>query len=137
MVLRSAALGAATGGRTFAPLVALSLTGSTPAGSRAAVLLVGGAELVTDKLAKTPSRTEPSGLLARVVTAGIGAGVLSRRAGAGPYVPVAVAAITAVGAAFAGRAYRRWVADRGWPDLPAAVAEDAWSWGLALAAARG
>jgi uncharacterized membrane protein len=136
MLLRAVAFGAATGGRTFAPLVALALTRPTPTAPRATALLLGGGELVADKLARTPSRTEPSGLLARAVTSGIGAGVLTRRAGADPYLPVVVAAITAIGAAYAGRAYRGWIADRGWPDLPAAVAEDAWSWGLAMAAAR-
>lgn len=137
MLLRAAALGAATGGRTFAPLVAVSLTRPTSTAPRGAVLVLGAAELVADKLPKTPSRTEPAGLVARAVTAGVGAGVLARRSGTDPYAPVALAAITAVTAAFTGRSYRGWAAQRGWPDVLAAAAEDVWSFALALAAARG
>jgi uncharacterized membrane protein len=82
-------------------------------------------ELVLDKLPRTPSRTAPVGLIARIVFGG--ASGLALGAGAGIPVPLAgvIAVIGAIAGAFAGYHIRRTVVLRARvPDLVAAIAED-------------
>ncbi len=149
-LLRTIALGVATGGRTTAGITAVTLTAGRrePRGGGALGLLAGprahvvvpvlaAGELVADKLPKTPSRTEPGGLLARAVTAALAAAALAERAGRSARFPAVLAAGTAVGAAYAGRRWRAFAQSRGWPDPAAAVAEDLTAAGLAWAAVRG
>jgi uncharacterized membrane protein len=83
-------------------------------------------ELVVDKLPKTPARTAPVGLIARIVLGG--ASGLALAAGAGTSLPLAglIASIGAIAGAFAGYHFRRaLVFKTHLPDLVAAIAEDA------------
>ncbi len=107
----------------------------SPWGRRVSAGLVVG-ELIGDKLPQTPSRLEPQGLGARLVLGGAGGAALAWRAGAHPLLG-ALAATAGVGAgAVGGLRMRQAVAARGWPDLPAALAEDAAALGLARTAGR-
>jgi uncharacterized membrane protein len=83
-------------------------------------------ELVVDKLPKTPARTAPVGLIARIVLGG--ASGLALAAGAGISVSLAglIASMGAIAGAFAGYHFRRaLVLKAHLPDLVAAIAEDA------------
>jgi len=129
--LRAATAGASAGLRTLtAPAVTLAAAGNQWA------WLVGAAaagELVMDKLPATPSRLRPVGLGGRIVSGGFCGAALALRDEEAPWLRGALCgALAAVAAAFAGNRWRKAAADRGWPDLPAALAEDA----LALLSAR-
>jgi uncharacterized membrane protein len=105
---RSALVGAATGGRTFTGLAALTLT--TPAGPvgqpdrtlqktwvKGLVVAAAVQELVMDKLPNTPSRLEPPGLILRALAAAGAGAVIARREADGirpdpPVVPARVMA---------------------------------------------
>ena len=83
-------------------------------------------ELIIDKLPKTPARTAPLGLIARIVLGG-GSG-LALATGAGISVPLAavIAPIGAIAGAFAGYNVRRAaVLKAHLPGFVAAIAEDA------------
>jgi uncharacterized membrane protein len=132
LVLRSAALGVATGSRSSLGLAAPTLT--TPASgrlSRLAALGIVAGELVADKQPGTPPRTSATGLPPRVLDAAIGSARLAGREGANGAAPVTAAALGALAGAFGGLAWRRWASSRV-PDRQAALAEDAVA--LALAA---
>ena len=72
MVGRSLAIGAATGGRSFSGIAAVSLSSTRderPLGNPVAKVLVGllaVGELVLDKSPKAPNRLEPPGLAGRI-----------------------------------------------------------------------
>jgi uncharacterized membrane protein len=123
------AIGLGGGMRSFAPAVALAVHGRGPLSGRARFIVfgAGAAELVADKLPSTPSRWSPRGMSPRLAFSAAGGRVL----GGGPGAVVAAAA--AVGAAFAGSHLRVKVRGRG-RQLAAAVAEDALSYSLVLAA---
>lgn len=141
------ALGGATGMRASMAAAALAFTGrrrpqswpyaalqSRPGRVLAAFMVA--TELAADKYPDTPSRLEPVGLAARGVL-GVSAGaILGPRARCHSLVGAALAGAGAAAGAYGGFAWRRWVADRGWPDLPAAVAEDVAALGLARWSAR-
>ena len=146
-LLRSAALGAATGARSSAGIAALAFTSrptdegriASVLGSRrgrlvAAVLAAG--ELITDKLPVTPGRTGPPGLAPRVAFGATAAAGLARREGDQYALPALVGVGTAVAAAFLGQRLRGVVADRFGSDLPGAVFEDAAAALLGLRGAR-
>ena len=134
LVLRSAALGLATGGRSSLGLAAPTLTDpGSGRGSRFAALAVVTGELVADKQPAAPARTGPAGLPPRVLDAAIGAGKLATREGANGAAPVVAAALGALAGSFGGLAWRRWAAARV-PDWQAALAEDAVAVALAAAA---
>lgn len=139
------ALGTATGSRNSLGLATLAFSERRPRASRllravqsprgrvvAAVLV--GLELIGDKLPTTPSRLGPPILAGRLVVGGLGGAVLARRAGRHPVVGALLGGGGAVTGSFGGFRYRQAVADRGWPDLPAALAEDALALGLARTA---
>ncbi|MFC4031223.1 DUF4126 family protein [Streptomyces polygonati] len=146
-------IGVVSGMRSQLGVAAIALTtdpatrtrpGSLLADPRATAVSVTAAagELVGDKLPRTPSRLGATGLFSRL-TLGAFAGVaLAARAGSPgrPAIPVPAAAAVGACAAFAGaHAGARWrqrVSDRGFPDWPAALAEDATAAGVAWAACR-
>jgi len=132
-------LGVATGLRSMTPMAVLcwfSYLGLLPVDGTWAqwtasrttaivftVLAVG--ELVADKLPKTPDRTSPIPLLARLILGGL-AGAIAATAMDGPGVEgVLLAVVGALLASFAGFMIRRDLVEKiGCPDWPVAVAED-------------
>ena len=82
-------------------------------------------ELIADKLPRTPARTKPIGLAARVFTGSVCAIALSNTAGANWYWGTIIGSIGAIAGAFAGYHARRVLVVRvGRPDLIVAIAED-------------
>jgi len=151
LVVRSLALGLAAGSRATLG-VAAPLLGPVPAHRLPthrlrrpaglprllAGLSVAG-ELVGDKLPSTPSRLDSPGPQSRAASGALGGLLLARRHHAGAASTVAALVAGAAGGAagtFTGAAWRSVVASRGWPDLPAALAEDAVAVGLAVWATR-
>jgi uncharacterized membrane protein len=143
LVLRSALLGVAAGSRSSLGVGAPILT--TPAGAGlpraltgrgAGVLATAGvaAELVGDKLPRTPSRLQPPVLAGRLASGAAGAAALARRQRARPVAPVLAGIAGAAAGSFGGSAWRAWAARRV-PDWQAALAEDAVAILLALAVA--
>lgn len=134
VLLRSALLGAAAGGRSMTPIAALT------AGSRGFVRLAATAaalgELVVDKLPGTPSRVEPAPLGGRLVLGALAGGLYARRRGRNVVLPALVAGATAFAASYAGAGWRAYAA-RHQLAVPAALAEDAATLALAWAATRG
>ena len=122
-------MGLGGGLRSFAPPVALAVHGRGPLTGRARFIVfgAGAAELIADKLPKTPSRWSARGMSGRLAFSAAGGRVL----GGGP--GAAVAAAAAVGAAFAGSHLRVMVHEPR-RQLVAAVAEDALSYTLVLVA---
>jgi len=88
------------------------------------VLAIG--ELIGDKLPKTPSRTAPLGLTARVVLGGASAAALAVSARSGVPLEALAGAIGGVAGAFGGYNVRHFlVAKKHLPDFVVALAEDA------------
>ena len=139
---RAVGAGAATGLRSTAAMAALidGRAQGLPAPlmgprARAAARVAVAAELVIDKLPRTPSRLGTRGLAARVALAGASAVVLAR-GNHGPVLPNVLAAGTmALVTARVGHDLRV-MAGTYVPPLAVAVAEDAVALGLA-AATRG
>jgi uncharacterized membrane protein len=135
LLLRAAALGAASGSRTTAGLAAVALSsqrgdrgalasglGSTT-GTVASGILAAG-ELVADKLPTTPSRLQPPSLGGRLAVGGAAAAAVARRDGHDPVLPALVGAASAVGASLLGVRLRALSAQRFGSDRPGAFAED-------------
>jgi uncharacterized membrane protein len=102
---------------------AFSWIGGVPA--VALLTLLALVELVADKLPKTPSRTAPPGLIARIVMSGLAGACVATAGGWGP-VP---GALLGVGGALAGtfggyQLRTRLVKALGTPDFVVAVLED-------------
>lgn len=134
LVLRSAALGVASGGRS-----SLGLAGPTLTSGRAhrptsavAALMVGG-ELVMDKLPGTPSRLQPPVVSVRVLSGAGGAVALAHREQAEPSLPALAGAAGAAAGSWSGAAWRSWAVGR-LPDWEAALIEDVVAVGLAAVA---
>lgn len=140
---RSLAIGAATGGRSFSGIAAISLSSTRderPLGNPVAKVLVGllaVGELVLDKSPKAPNRLEPPGLTGRMVFGGASAGLLARRHSASPIPQVVVGMAAALTAAFAGHWGRSRLAGRFGADLPGALIEDGVVQSLAWVACLG
>ncbi|MGY1715837.1 hypothetical protein ACI78R_15350 [Geodermatophilus sp. SYSU D01106] len=136
LVLRSAVLGVATGGRSSLALAApvLGDPGSRR-GTRLGALAAVAGELVGDKLPATPARTSAQALPARLLGGAGAAGRIAGREGANAAAPVTAGLLGALAGSFGGLAWRRWAAKRV-PDWQAALAEDAVAIGLAALAAR-
>jgi uncharacterized membrane protein len=101
----------------------LSLIGSLPAVVILTVLAV--AELVADKLPKTPSRTSPPGLIARILMGGITGACVAAAGGEGALLGAVLGAIGGVVGCFAGfQARTRLVKALGAPDTYIALLED-------------
>ncbi len=83
------------------------------------------AELIADKLPKAPARTDPPGLIARVVFSGLCAYALAMSAGGNLLLAAIVGVIGALLGTFAGYSIRRvLVLGAHLPDLGVALAED-------------
>jgi uncharacterized membrane protein len=101
----------------------LSLIGSLPAVVIITVLAV--AEIVADKLPKTPSRTSPPGLIARILMGGITGACVAAAGGEGALLGAVLGAIGGVVGCFAGfQARTRLVKALGTRDTYVALLED-------------
>jgi uncharacterized membrane protein len=101
----------------------LSLIGSLPAVAVFTVLALG--ELVVDKLPRTPSRTAPPGLIARIVMGSLTGACVAAGGGEGPIVGALLGAVGGVVGCFGGYQMRtRLVKAIGKPDIYVAVLED-------------
>ena len=101
----------------------LSVLGS-PAGV-AIVTLMALAELVGDKLPSTPSRTDPPGLIARIVLGGLSGAIVSTAGSGSCLLGGVLGAAGGIAGCFAGhRARTRSVLAFGVPDFVIAVLED-------------
>ena len=90
-------------------------------------------ELVADKLPKTPSRTAPPGLIARIVFGGACASALAVSAGAGVATAVILGVLGALAGTYGGYALRHALTtNRKLPDLPVALVEDVIAIGVAF-----
>jgi uncharacterized membrane protein len=82
-------------------------------------------ELVNDKLPKTPARTAPLGLIARILFGGLSGAVLAVSAGANGWVAVIVAVIGALVGTFGGYNIRHALVTKAHlPDFGVALTED-------------
>jgi len=81
-------------------------------------------ELVVDKLPKTPARTAPTGLSARIVLGGLSGAAVGAGVGIIPYLSATVACLGALAGAFAGYNVRRALVLRHLPDFSVALTED-------------
>jgi uncharacterized membrane protein len=101
----------------------LSLIGSTASVAIFSVLAV--AELVVDKLPKTPSRTAPPGLIARILSGGLSGACVAMAGGHGAILGAGLGAVGGVVGCYAGyQARTRLVKRLGTPDIVVAVIED-------------
>ncbi|PJI94808.1 hypothetical protein [Luteimicrobium subarcticum] len=140
---RALAVGAAAGSRASLGFTApLRLTGRPALAAVHALGVVG--ELVGDKLPMAPSRLDRGGPVVRAVAGAVGGAtvaVAARRAddalGAGHVAfAAALGAAASLAGTYGGATWRRFVAERGLPDWPAALAEDAVALGLARVGLR-
>ena len=101
----------------------LALIGSIP--SVAIFTLLAIVELVTDKLPRTPSRTSPPGLIARIVTGALTGACVAAGGGQGIPVGALLGAAGGVVGCFGGyQARARLVKALGVPDIYIALLED-------------
>src|SRR5215510_698344 len=101
----------------------LALIGSIPAVAILTLLAV--VELVADKLPKTPSRTAPPGLIARIVMGGLTGACVAAAGGKGALLGSVVGAVGGVVCCFGGyQARTRLVKPLGTPDIYVALLED-------------
>jgi uncharacterized membrane protein len=129
-LVRSVALGAAAGARSLTPLAMLALRRG---GALRAVTAAGAlGELVGDKLPGTPSRLQQPQLTGRIAAGALVGALLARQHGRPVLTSALAAGAAALGASYAGAAWRKYQ-----PGIPAALAEDAAAVGLAWAATRG
>jgi uncharacterized membrane protein len=102
---------------------ALALIGSIPAVAIFTLLAV--VELVADKLPKTPSRTAPLGLSARIVTGGLTGACVAAAGGEGALLGALFGAVGGVVGCFGGyQARTRLVRALGTRDINVALLED-------------
>lgn len=127
--LVAAALGAVTGVRGAAGMAALahkdagaSLTERLIA--RGSTLIASG-EVLADKAADLPARTEPVPLIGRAVLGALAAGLFARKHRVGIAEAAALGAVAAVATAFAATRLRRLITERtDIPDAAVGVVED-------------
>ena len=101
----------------------LALIGSIPAVAIFTLLAV--VEMVADKLPKTPSRTAPPGLIARIVTGGLTGACVAAAGGQGALLGSVIGAVGGVVGCFGGyQARTRLVKAVGTPDIYVALLED-------------
>lgn len=101
----------------------LALIGSLP--SVAIFTLLAVAELVADKLPKTPNRTAPPGLIARIVTGGVTGACVAAGGAQGVLLGAVLGAVGGVVGCFGGyQARTRLVKALGMPDIYVALLED-------------
>jgi uncharacterized membrane protein len=130
-LLPCALLGCAAGMRTFMPVTAAAWRLRAHARPTRVLTVVAIGEFAFDKLPQAPSRLDPSGRVARVVTSGIAGASLAGPPGA------AAATLTAmVMTPVAYRARRRLGRGGDRPDWLVGAAEDLLAVGVAAGAAR-
>ena len=101
----------------------LALMGSLPA--VAIFTLLAAVELVADKLPKTPKRTAPPGLIARIVMGGLTGACVATGGGQGSLVGAVLGIVGGVVGCFGGyQARTRLVKASGMPDIYVALLED-------------
>jgi len=101
----------------------LALIGSIP--SVAIFTLLAAVELVADKLPKTPSRTAPPGLIARIIVGGLTGACVAAGGGKGVLSGAVLGIIGSVVGCFGGfQARTRLVKALGTPDIYVALIED-------------
>ena len=101
----------------------LSLIGSLPAVIGLSVMAI--TELIFDKLPKTPSRTAPPGLTARIVTGGFTGACVSLHGGRSAFVGAGMGMVCGMVGCFAGyQARARLVKSLRQPDFNIALIED-------------
>ena len=101
----------------------LSLIGSVPSVIVFTLLAIG--ELVADKLPKTPNRTSPLGLIARIVMGGLAGACIASAGGQGTLLGALLGAAGGVAGCFGGyQARTRIVKALGKPDIYVALIED-------------
>ena len=101
----------------------LSFIGSLPSVVILTLLALG--ELVGDKLPKTPSRTAPLGLIARLVTGGVSGACITAAGGQGAFAGGLLGALGGVVGCFGGYQTRKWlVGALGTNDIYVALVED-------------
>jgi uncharacterized membrane protein len=94
-------------------------------GTVAFFTLLAVVELIADKLPKTPARTAPPGLIARIVFSGLCSAALAISAGGSLIIAAIVGVIGARFGTFSGYNIRHALVVRGHlPDLPVALIED-------------
>jgi len=82
-------------------------------------------ELIGDKLPRTPARTAPPGLIARIVLGGLCGAALAASAGGGQIIAAAVGVVGALVGTFAGYNIRHALVVRAHlPDVAVALVED-------------
>lgn len=136
-LFRATALGLACGGRAAVGPATVALTARPRPRWAPLVGVVALGELVADQLPQAPSRLEPLGLGARVVSGAVSGGLLARRQSGPMLVAAVLAGAAAAGGAHAGAVWRAWALVRLGRDTPGALVEDVLVLGLAAAAARG
>lgn len=135
VVLRSAVLGVAAGGRSTLALAGPAVAASASSRKARAALLGVAAELVADKLPTTPSRLHGPNLSARVAAGGGGGAALAKGAGCAPAAPAVAGAAGALAGSYLGAAWRAWSSVRA-PGVVGALAEDVVAITLAVLASR-
>ncbi len=101
----------------------LALIGAIP--SVAIFTLLAVVELVADKLPKTPSRTAPPGLIARIITGGLTGACVAAGGGEGSLLGAVLGIVGGVVGCFGGfQARTRLVKALGTPDIYVALLED-------------
>jgi uncharacterized membrane protein len=94
-------------------------------GALAFFTLLAAVELIADKLPKTPARTAPPGLIARIVFGGLCGVALAISAGGSPIVAAIAGVVGALVGTFAGYNLRHALVTRvHLPDLAVALVED-------------
>ena len=97
--------------------------------------LLAAGELIGDKLPKTPNRTAPFPLLARMGFGGLVGAIAATSLHGSVIEGVLLGLISSVAGAFVGVNLRQYlVKERGFPDLPVALVEDALAIGLSVIA---
>ncbi|MCY7376113.1 MAG: DUF4126 family protein [Pyrinomonadaceae bacterium] len=142
-------IGAVAGLRAMMPLALLSFAASqrennkddrnffVSKGVSAALGLLAVGELVGDKLPTAPNRTEPAGLAARIVSGAIGGGVICSARKKSVPLGIALGALAAVAAAYAGQNIRRAIAkETGIHSSLLGVVEDAIAIGIGASAVK-
>jgi uncharacterized membrane protein len=102
-------------------------------GAKTTAAALAAGEVVVDKLARTPNRTDPPSLVLRAALGAGAAGLLARSEEEPPGPAATVGGIAAVVAAFVGFLARRRLS-RSFPPLVVALGEDALAAALATAA---
>jgi uncharacterized membrane protein len=133
VLLRAAALGAASGLRSTAGPAAVAVAQRR---GRGPALALAAGEFAADKLPVVPPRTQLLGLLPRLASGGGCAALVARRQGRAPLPAALVGAAAAAGAAALGVRWRAAASRRLGRDLPGGLVEDAVAVLLATAGAR-